>query len=65
MGLFKNKVYCNKPRTFNGLKVAISEEIATVSNDTLTKVMTNFEERLLMCIGEGGCHLSDVIFKKS
>ena len=62
-GYLKSKVYCNKPRTLNDLKVAISEEIAAVSNDTLTKVMTNFEERLLMCIGEGGRHLSD-IFKK-
>ena len=62
-GYLKSKVYCNKPRTLNDLKVAISKEIAAVSNDTLTKVM-NFEEILLMCIGEGGRHLSDVIFKK-
>ena len=63
-GYLKSKVYCNKPRTLNDLKVAMNEEIAAVSNDSLTKVMTNFEERLLMCIGEGGRHLSDAIFKK-
>ena len=29
-GYLKSKVYCNKPRTLNDLKVAISEEIAAV-----------------------------------
>ena len=63
-GYLKSKVYCNKLCTLNDLKVAISEEIAAVSNDTLTKVMMNFEEKLLMCIGKGRFHLSDVVFKK-
>jgi hypothetical protein len=43
----KFKEYCCKPHSPEDLKAAIRENIAAVSQDTLNKVMQNFEEILL------------------
>lgn len=45
------------------MEVAICEEIAAFSQKTLTKVMLNFEESLLMCIHKEKHNLSDAIEK--
>jgi len=57
------KVYVRKPRTVDGLKVSIREEIATVPQEMLVNVMQNFEERLRTCVRQDGRHLSDIIFR--
>ena len=61
-GYLKSKVYIQKPRTVDDLKVSICEEIATVPQEMLVDVMQNFEERLRTCVQQEGRHLSDIIF---
>jgi hypothetical protein len=60
-GYLKSKVYIQKPRTVDNLKVSIREKIATVPQEILVNVMQNFQERLRTCVRQG-CHLSDIIF---
>ena len=43
-------LYFRKPRTVDDLKVSIREEIATVPQEILVKVMQKFEERLRTCL---------------
>ena len=62
-GYLKSKVYVQKPRIFDDLKVSIREEIATVPQEMLVNVMQNFEERLRTCVRQEGRHLSDIIFR--
>ena len=62
-GYLKSKVYVQKPRTVDNLKVSIRKEIATVPQEMLVNVMQNFEERLRTCIRQEGRHLSDIIFR--
>ena len=62
-GYLKSKVYVRKPPTVDDLKVSIREEIATVPQEMLVKVMQNFEERLRTCVRQEGRHLSDIIFR--
>jgi len=61
-GYLKSKVYVQKPRTVDDLKVSIREEIATVPQ-MLVNVMQNFEERLRTCVRKEGRHVSDIIFR--
>ena len=44
-GYLISKVYVQKPRTVDDLKVSIREEIATVPQEMSVNVMRNFEER--------------------
>lgn len=62
-GYLKSKVYVNKPRNLIDLKEAISAEIMAIEEETVVKVMANFEERLVECITEEGHHLPEVIFR--
>jgi len=62
-GYLKSKVYVQKPRTVDNLKVSIREEIATVPQEMLVNVMQNFQERLRTCVRQEGRHLSDIIFR--
>jgi len=62
-GYLKSKVYVQKPRTVDDLKVSIREEIATVPQKMLINVMQNFEEKLRTCVPQEGRHLSDIIFR--
>ena len=57
----KLKVYIQKSRTVDDLKVSISIEIATVPQQMLVNVMQNFEESFRTCVQQEGCHLSDII----
>lgn len=63
-GYLKSKVYVNKPRTINALKIAIREEIEAVPNEMLQRAVRNFQERIKSCIRQEGRHLKDIIFKK-
>lgn len=62
-GYLKSKVYVHKPRDLNDLKEAIRAEISAISEETVAKVMENFEERLHECIYEEGRHLPEVLFR--
>jgi len=62
-GYLRSKVYVQKPRTVDNLKVSVREEIATVPQEMLVNVMQNFEERLWTCVRQEGRHLSDIIFR--
>jgi vacuolar-type H+-ATPase subunit E/Vma4 len=62
-GYHKAKVYTNRPRTIQELKVSIRQEIAAVPEDMLENALQNFEERLQMCVQQEGRHLTDIIFR--
>jgi len=59
----KSRVYVNRPRTLQDLKTNIQEEIANITPAMLARVMTNARNRFTQCMENGGCHLSDLIFK--
>jgi len=63
LGYLKSKVYVQKPRTVDDLKVSIREEIATVPEEMSVNVMQNFEERHRTCVRQEGRRLSDIIFR--
>jgi hypothetical protein len=62
-GHLKARVYTNRPRTIQVLKLSIRQEIAAVPEDMLENAMQNFEERLQMCVQQDGLHLTDIIFR--
>jgi len=62
-GYLKSRFYTHKPRTLNDLKEAIRHEIHPFYRQLLARVMDDFKRRLENCIQEGGCHLTDIIFK--
>lgn len=62
-GFLKSRVYEDKPRTLEHLKIAIRREVQRIDRALLEDVMNNFEKRLEICIRERGRHLSDVIFR--
>ena len=62
-GYLKSKVYVNRPGTLDALKVAITQEIASIRTVLLEKVFNNFTSRLEECMVRDGQHLTDVIFK--
>jgi hypothetical protein len=59
----KARVYTNRPRTIQELKLSIPQEIAAVPEDMLENAMQNFEERLQMCVQQEGGHLTHIIFR--
>ncbi|XP_039307110.1 uncharacterized protein LOC120358168 [Solenopsis invicta] len=63
-GYLKERVYANKPRTLDQLRVNIRREIAEIKPAMLKKVNDNFEKRLENCIACNGHHLADIIFGK-
>ena len=62
-GYLKSKVYVQKPRTVDDLKVSIREEIATVPQEMLVIVIQSSEESLRTCVRQEGRHLSYIIFR--
>ena len=62
-GYFKSRVYTHKPRTLNGLKEAIRQEIRPIARQLLASVMDDFKKRLENYIQSDGRHLTDIIFK--
>ena len=62
-GYLKPRVYMNRPRTIEELKLAIRQEIAALPQKMLERSMQDFEERLRMCVRQEGRHLTDIIFR--
>ncbi|PNF21840.1 hypothetical protein B7P43_G05966 [Cryptotermes secundus] len=60
---FFKKMYTNRPRTIQELKLFFRQEIAAVAEDMLENAMQNFEERHQMCVQEEGSNLTDIIFR--
>jgi hypothetical protein len=57
------RVYTNRPRTVEEMKLSIRQEIAAVPQNMLERAMQDFEERLRMCVRQEGRHLTDIIFR--
>jgi hypothetical protein len=62
-GYLKALVYQTKPRTLDELKDSIRREVEVISEEMLARVLTNFTERLALCVEQNGSHLADVIFR--
>jgi hypothetical protein len=62
-GYFKAQVYQHHPQTLEGLKEAITQEVAAIPQEMARRVMEKYRERLNQCIDNEGRHLSDVVFK--
>ena len=62
-GYLKSRVYTNRPRTIEELKLSICQEIAALPQEMLEHAMQDFEERLRMCVRQEGRHLTDIIFR--
>lgn len=63
-GYLKDRVYRSKPKTLTELKDNIEREIIAIPKDMLERSIQNFKKRLEECMGRGGQHLKDIIFKK-
>jgi len=53
-GYLKGRVYRNKPRTRDALKVNITEEIQAVTADILARTFQNMERRVQSCLDANG-----------
>ena len=62
-GYMKSEVYLTKPRDIDELKNAIKEEITVTPYNMVTEAMRTLSDRLEQCMGDGGKHLRDVLFK--
>jgi len=49
-GCLNSRVYSNRPRTIEELKLAIQREIAALPQKLLDRAMQDFEEKLRMCV---------------
>lgn len=63
-GYLKHKVFVDKPRNIQELKIKIREEIANIPLDMLHRVIENFTNRIQECAQIRGRHLPGIIFKK-
>ena len=63
-GYLKSKVYKEDPKTVEDLKRKIEEEITSIDEETLRKVMKSTLKRMHECLEFGGDHLKCTIFKK-
>jgi len=61
-GYLKSRVYTNRSRTIEELKLVIHQEIAALPQKLLECVMQDFEERLRIRVRQEGRHLTDIIF---
>ena len=59
----KEKVYINRPRTLEDLKMNICQEIRNITPDILRKVMEFVTKRMGMCINTNSKHLNNIILK--
>ena len=62
-GYRKEKVFKHSPRSLEGLKERIQQEIDSIPPELTRRVMKNFRERLQQCVASVGRHMSDLIFK--
>ena len=61
-GYLKGRVYTHKPRNLGELKDAIRQEVLTINQQLLARVMDDFKRRIENCIQEDGHYLNDIIF---
>jgi hypothetical protein len=59
----KAQAYQHRPQTLEGLKEAISQEVAAIPPEMTLRVMEKYQERLNQCNNNEGRHLSDVVYK--
>jgi hypothetical protein len=62
-GYLKAQVYQHRPQTLEGLKEAITQEVAAILPKMTSRVMEKCRGRLNQCINNEGRHLSEVVFK--
>jgi hypothetical protein len=55
-GYLKAQVYHHRPRTLEGLKEAITQEVTAIPPEMTRKVMEKYRERLSQCIDHEGHH---------
>lgn len=58
-GDLKRRVYATQPRTIDELRQRISDEVAQISPETLTKALLDFPRRLDACLTNGGGHIEE------
>ena len=51
-----------KPRTLNGLKESIRQQIIQINRHLLARVEANVRNRLQQCFDANGRHMPDIIF---
>jgi hypothetical protein len=61
-GYLKGRVCTHKRSNLNELKDAIRQEVLTIDQQLLLRVMDDFKRRIKNCIQKDGRHLNDVIF---
>jgi len=62
-GYLKSRVYTNRPRTIEELKLSIRQEIAALLQRMLERAMQDFEDKLRMRVRQEGRHLTGIIFR--
>jgi hypothetical protein len=62
-GYLKAQVYQHRPQILEGLKEAITQEVAAIPSEMTRRFMEKYREGLNQCIENEGHHLSDVVFK--
>ena len=62
-GYLKEKVFKHRPRSLEGLKERIQQEIDSIPPELTWRVMKSFRERLQQCVANDSCLMSDLIFK--
>jgi hypothetical protein len=61
-GYLKAQVYQHRPQTLEGVKEAITQEVAAIPPEMSRWVKEKYWERLSQCIDNEGHHLSDAVF---
>jgi hypothetical protein len=62
-GYLKAQVYQHRPQTLEGLKEAMTQEVAAILPKMTSRVMEKCRGRLNQCINNEDHHLSEVVFK--
>jgi len=60
-GYLKGRVYKNKPRTTDGLKANITEEIQAVTADVLARTFQNMARRVQSCLDANSGHFQHML----
>ncbi|PNF42390.1 hypothetical protein B7P43_G02549, partial [Cryptotermes secundus] len=59
--LLKDRVYSNKPRTFDAFKDAIRQKGATITDVALPDVFDNLQTRIQKCLNAVGGHFQHML----
>jgi hypothetical protein len=62
-GYLRSKFFISKPRTIEELKQRIKEDIAAIPEQICRRATKNLREGFEKCLGNGGRHVNDKIFK--